>query len=411
MREFIKNPSENIADNFDKFVFYACVIDTLFLPYVWFISVPYTMPLTFYWFLRRYKKLNESKEYKLFLIIFILMSISTMFSFILAPQYIYKNLVYLIQFTTMFLYYFIFVYYLKQFDFKVKNFLIVFIVSVVILALFYNIDKSFYHKVVLFWNHRSGISINELSYANFVGYRYSFIWMDANNIGYMMNAIVLYLWCNEKTSFFIKTFSLLSLLFVLISCMSNGGFLVFAFNIIVFIIVELIQLVKGKYKLKFQITPTSLFLFLITVLSLISIIPQIPKYLETGVALEALERIDRNSGDSRIRIWQYIIQKVNFLEYVLWGKGGVTLVDGSKFSPHNGHFYWILGYGFVSYFIFMYLVFRKRKRTSLKQYIWVLSILIGFTVNILLGEIKMMGIVMLLVACSSSQKYLEARGS
>jgi len=86
-------------------------------------------------------------------------------------------------------------------------------------------------------------------------------------------------------------------------------------------------------------------------------------------------------------------------------------VDGSKFSPHNGHFYWILGYGFISYVLFMYLIFRKRKRTGLKQYIWVLSILIGFTVNILLGEIKMMGIVMLLVACSSSQKYLEARDS
>lgn len=408
MKNLIKKSSENKVHNFDKFVFYACVIDTFFLPYFWLISVPYTMPLVFYWLLRRYKRLNSSKEYKLFLMILILMSISTIFSFALAPQYIYKNFVYLIQFTSMFLYYFIFTFYLNQFNFRVKNFLLLFILFAVILAIFYNIDKSFYHKLVLLWNRRSGVSINEISYKDFVGYRYSFIWMDANNIGYMMNAIVLYLWCNEKTSFFIKAFSLLSLLFVLISCMSNGGFLVFIFNVFLFLAIEIIQLLKGKYVIKLKISLPGLFVFLITVFLLVYMIPQIPKYLETAVALEALERIDRNAGDSRIEIWRFVIQNVNFLEYIFVGRGGVTLVNGSNFSPHNGHFYWILGYGIVSYFLFMYFLFRKRKITSLKQYIWILSILIGFTVNIMLGEIKMMGIVMLLVACSSSKKYLES---
>jgi len=139
---------------------------------------------------------------------------------------------------------------------------------------------------------------------------------------------------------------------------------------------------------------------------LYKIVQQIPNYLATGVAMESFERISSNSGDSRFIIWQTVIQSVNFLEFIVIGKGGVTLVDGLKFAPHNGHFYWILGYGFIAYFIFMYLVFRKRKVTSLIKYIWIIPILIGFTVNVLLGEIKMMSIIMLLIACSSSAKYL-----
>jgi len=95
-------------EKFDKFVFYACVIDYLFLPYVWFISIPYTMPLLFYWILKRNNNLKNSKEYKMFLLMITLMGISTIFSFIYAPIYIYKNIVYLIFFTTMFLTYFMF---------------------------------------------------------------------------------------------------------------------------------------------------------------------------------------------------------------------------------------------------------------------------------------------------------------
>ncbi|SEW39786.1 hypothetical protein [[Clostridium] fimetarium] len=408
MNELIKSLPENKEYLFDKFVFFICIIDCLFLPYLWLVSIPYTMPLIFYWFFKKYKLLRNNDqyklEYKLFFALFILMGLSTVFSVILAPQYAYKNVVFLILYTSMFLYYFMFLYYINKYPFVIKNFLIVFILFVVILAAFFNIDKNLFQKVVLFWNPRSEINANIAE--DFVNYRYTFIWMDANNIGYMMNAIVLYLWCNEKTSFFIKIFSLLSLLFVLIACMSNGAFLSSGISIGLYLIVKLFDLFKGNHNKKYKITPINIVLFLIALFALYKIIPQIPNYLETGIAMESLERISNNSGDSRFVIWQTVIQSVNFFEFILIGKGGVTLVNGLKFAPHNGHFYWILGYGFISYFIFMYLVFRKRKVTSIKKYIWITPILIGYTVNVLLGEIKMMSIIMLLIACSSSVKYL-----
>jgi len=396
-------------EKFDKFVFYACVIDYLFLPYVWFVSIPYTMPLLFYWIVRRNNILKKTKEYKMFLLMITLMGISTIFSFIYAPIYIYKNIVYLIFFTTMFLTYFMFSYYINRYPFNIKHFLIFFILFNIVLVIFFNIDKSFYHSIKLIFNQRSGIFINDNLYEKFVGYRYAFIWMDPNNIAYVLNAIVLYLWCNEKTSFFVKVFSFVSLLYILIACMSNGGFLSLGIIVGSYILIEVLHLLKGKYKIRVQIKPLNLFLFIITVCALVYVIPQIPKYLETGIAHESLDRIRNNSGDSRFEMWQYTIKNVNFLEYIFTGRGGVTLVNDTIYNPHNGHFIWILGYGLIAYYIFMYLIFRKRSVTSLKKYIWILPILFGFTINVMIGEIKLMGIVMLLVACSTSPKYLNRK--
>lgn len=411
MNEIIKDLFKNKEYLFDKFVFFACLIDCFFLPYIWFVSIPYTLPLIFFWFIRRYKVLiNDQKyksEYRLFVVLFLLMSLSTIFSFIIAWQFAYKNIVFLILYTSMFLYYFMFLNFINNYRFQLKNLLIVFIIFVVVLAVFFNIDKALFHNIVLFWNQRSEIMINYTITEDFSNYRYTFIWMDANNIGYMMNAIVLYLWCNEKISFFTKTFSLLSLLFVLVSCMSNGAFLSFFICVGLYVIVQTFELMKGNHKVKYKITPVNMLLILITLIALYYIIPRIPNYLETSVAMESIQRINNNSGDSRILIWKSVIENVNFLEFIFIGKGGVTLVNGLKFAPHNGHFYWILGYGFIAYFIFMYLVFRKRKVTSLKKYLWIIPILIGFTINVLLGEIKMMSIIMLLIACSSSIKYLN----
>ena len=101
------------------------------------------------------------------------------------------------------------------------------------------------------------------------------------------------------------------------------------------------------------------------------------------------------------------MQHVDFWEYLLIGKGGVTLVDGVSYAPHNGHLYLILNYGFIAYFIFMYLVFRKRAGQTLETYIWILPIFIGFSINVMLGEIKLMGVVMLLLVCCESRLVKE----
>ncbi|MDF2540683.1 MAG: hypothetical protein K0S47_401 [Herbinix sp.] len=410
MRKLFNQTIQSRADNFDTLIFYLCIMDTLFLPYVWFVSIPYSMPLLYLWLIKRGKSIGIYKEYKPFLLLLVLMVVSTAVGFVSAPQHLYHNIVYLIQFTSMFLYYFVFRYYIDQYDFHVKNLLLVFLLFTVVLAIFFNVDKSIYHNIKLLWNQRSGISINNTIYEGYVGYRYSFVWMDANNIAYMMNALVLYLWCNEKTSLFTKVFSLISLLFILVSCMSNGGFLSFGVSAGLYLIAGIGSLLKANFHIKLRVKPENFFFLLLAVIALFYVVPKIPDYLETGVALESMERIRSNSGSSRILIWQEVVNQVNFLNYIFVGTGGVTLVGGKEFSPHNGHFYWIIGYGMIAYVIFMYIFFRKRVVTPLKQYLWIVPIFIGFTVNIMLGEIKMMGLVLLLIACSSSSRYLQKHG-
>lgn len=389
-------------ENFDKFVFYFCVIDHLFLPYVWFVSIPYSLPVILLWFIRRYKYFKHIKEYSAFIVLLALMAISTFYSIVVTPGYIYKNMVYFILFTAMFLYYFMFTWYLSKYIFYGKYFIIAFLIFVVIFAVLFNIDKSLYYNIRLIWNRRSGIGIDE----PILGSRYSFIWMDANNIAYMVNSLVLYLWCNEKSNFLVKISSVIALIYILISCMSNGGFITFFIGVFLYLITTIVmKRVKVKDKI-IRLTPIKIILSLVAIFVLSIGISKIPEYLETNVVKESLNRLDNNSGDSRVAIWINIVDKVNFSQYMFLGKGGVTLVDGEVIAPHNGHIYWILAYGFISYIIFMYLIFRKRKTIKIREYIFMIPILFGFTINVLLGETKMMCIIMLFIAYASSNNYL-----
>ena len=407
MGKYLINLLENKKEEyFDKFVFYICVIDHLFLPYVWFITVPYSLPIILIWLLKRYSNIKQNKEFLLFKLMFAFMIISTVYGIVITPQYSYKNIVYLIQFTCMFLYYFMYLDYLARYNFRAKYILVAFMVFIVILAILYNMDKSLYHNIKLFWNRRSGISTFGKTNEGFEGYRYSFIWMDDNNVGYMMNALVLYLWCNEKSSFLIKICSLCSLLLVLISCMSNGAVIAFGISIGLYLITTIIRINRMNKHKKYLITPLKIFLALASIIIVYVIITKIPDYMKTSIVRESLERMKSNSGESRIIIWRDTISKMNFVEYILIGKGGITIVDGYLIAPHNGHLYWILAYGFISYVIFMYFLFYKRKITKFREYIFIIPIFFGFTINVLLGEIKMMGIILLLIACSTSSKYL-----
>ncbi len=400
----------NKPKQFDKFIFFFCIIDHMFMPYFWLISIPYSMPLIFYWSFTRYSKIAKDKELGYFQIIFIIMLLSTILGFIVYPSFIYNNIVYLVQYTAMFLYFFMFSYYVKNYDFNIKTILVIFIIVVDVFALLYNINKGLYHNVKLFWNFRSSLYINSTTYKGYIGYRFSYYWMDANNIGYMMNAVIMYLYFNEKTSFFIKVFSLLSVLFVLVSCMSNGALLTFFLILILFVISRIISLISNNLKIIYTFRLSSILMFVVTIVGVYFIIVYyLPGYLHSNVAIESYNRIINNFSTSRFEIWSEIVQKENILKYLFFGFGGVVIVNGVNYAPHNGHFYIILSYGLIAYYFFMYLIFFKRKCTQFKEYIWVFPIFIGFTLNVLLGEIKMMGIILLLVACSSNRNYLESK--
>lgn len=401
--------NQNTPNKFDRFVFWACIIDTMFLPSVWFVAIPYTMPLVFYWAYRRHRYLNRLTEYRRFRTMLILMIFSTFLGLSVQAEFLYNNIVYLVLFTTMFLIYFMFTYYINRYNFSVKKPVFWFIIFIVFLAVLFNIDKSLYQSFKIFWNPRSNASINVASFDDFKGYRYSFIYWDPNNLAYLMNALILYIFLNENTNSFVKVVAVLSLLFVLISCMSNGGFITLYITIALIIIFKVRDFLRGS--LNFRLTPISILIFVFSITLIAFSIPKVSDFKKSDVAIESYERMEKNSADPRIKIWKELIDNINFIDYLAIGKGGTTIVNGKSFAPHNGHFFWILGYGFISYYIFMYIIFRKRKITPIKNYVWIIPLLFGFTVNVLLGEIKLMGVFFLLLACSTSPLYLHNNNS
>ena len=50
------------------------------------------------------------------------------------------------------------------------------------------------------------------------------------------------------------------------------------------------------------------------------------------VATAAFNRVEGNSADSRLTIYAYILQNVNFLDYFMFGHGVRTLVNGAAVS-------------------------------------------------------------------------------
>lgn len=405
----IKKSDESLLINrerrFDSFIFWACALDLLFLPYVWFVNIPYTLPLLLCWTIINKKKLFVKKEFILFLTMLMIMCLSTFLGYLVKPSYISDSIILLIQFMFIFLYYFLFSNYAEKYYFNIKNILILFLTFVFILAIIYNINKFLYHDIKLFWNLRSGSVINTNLYRNFEGYRFSFIYMDPNNIGYLMNSVVLYLWCNEKTSLFTKIYCLIALIIILISAMSNGAFIAFGISIVSYLFIHIISIDKIKIKKKIKIL--DILLLGLSPFIIGSIIKYASIFLNSAIVKESLNRVESNSGESRLVIWKRLIENVDFKDFIFFGRGGVTLVNNLKFNSHNGHFYWILSYGFVAYLIFIFILFRKKKTTPLKNYIWIISFFIGFSINILIGETKLMGVFVLLIACSRSTMYLK----
>ncbi|UOO37546.1 hypothetical protein IZU99_09905 [Oscillospiraceae bacterium CM] len=357
------------------------------------------MPVVLYWFIKRYAAVSQRREWRLFVLLLFLMGVSTVLSFFLNPAHIYDNTTLLVELLMMFIYYFMFAYYAERYPLRVKGVLIGFILFVTAFAVVYNVDKSLYQDIKFIWNPRMATAWMT---TDFTGYRFGFFWMDENNIGYMANAVVLFILCHEKTSLFTKALLLGALTLIVISCMSSGALLSTVISVGLYMVYSVWRFITGRVTFRWRLTNVVLFVLLAVILYFL--IPRIPDYLGGTVAQESFSRIAGNSASSRLSIWKNILQQANFFQYLLIGQGGDTFLNDAKISPHNGHLFWILAYGIISYVIFMVMFFRKRKTTPPAGYLFMIPIWIGFTINILLGEVKLAAILALLVALSCGSR-------
>ena len=389
----------------DKTVFYLCLIDILFIPYAFFVAVSYSFFILMPWLVIRHRRIQKKyKEFKIYLLFIVLVIISTVMGIIVNGS-MEENISQGIRIIQILGYYFLFRNYLDENRVNIKAFMMLFCIFVVFFCFIYNLDKHLYSQIIRLWNPR-GLSMAASLYKDLSGYRYCFLWMDPNNIAYMFVGIVTFILTNEKTEFVSKIILVMGLLFVLISSMSSGGIISLIVESVVLIVLSLTKKKQGRL----FVVKLKTFFTMLLLPAIIYFIKRIwDSYSQSTVALESFDRFNDNSVNSRLEIYKRIIFQTNFILYIFIGYGGVTYVGGVIQKPHNGHLYLILAFGMIAYFIFMYIVFRKRHITPVYNYIWIIPIFLGFSANVLLGEVKLSAIIMLMVACSSSEKYLADR--
>lgn len=396
----------------DRFVFFFCLIDILFLPYAFFMAISYSFFVLMPWLFIRFNSLNKTERAFQWYILFSILVVISSLAGGLLNGVLSENISRAIQIIQIMGYYFLFSYYLKKYSVNIKQYLLWFAWFVAAFCVLYNLDKTLYTSVIHFWNPRGMAAVSEQYYA-LNGYRFSFVWMDPNNIAYLFVSLVAFLLINEKIQAWQKFGLVISMFFVLVSTMSSGGRIAL---LIEGILLGVVVFGKSLNRATRTITVKRSTLYWIVIVLVLS--PLIIKtvadlfgwYFQTDIAVESMDRVDNNSMDSRIAIWTRIIQNANFLEYLLIGYGGSTFLDGIPIKPHNGHFYMIMAYGFIAYFILMHIMFRKRKITPMINYIWIVAVFLGFTVNVLVGEVKLSALIMLMVACTGNKRYLTERG-
>lgn len=389
----------------DLFVFWFCLIDILFLPYFWVVSIAYSLPVVVIWTLRRLGHVKFSKEIDI-LVLSILCLLSTLFSGFTAPDFFYTNCVYFIQYMQMFCYFFLFSFVIQKYNVHIEKPLILFVLFVFLFAVVFNVSFERYISLRFFWNRRSFSQ----SYDIYSGYRFGFIWSDENNIAYALSAVYILLLGKENISMIWKMVLFFALCFVLIGSASTGGILSFIIAIFLFLTTHHPR--KRKYTIC-HIVALTIFVVLFFILLLIFINHGIiNSLLNSDFFQNSTYRFSQKitpGNDSRVRIWMNFLENKPLYRYLLFGTGACTTLNHVRASTHNGFLYLTYAYGGIFCIVFCKLFFIDvEKKSKISQRIFLIPIILGFILNIMFEEIKLAGLFVLLLAdqfYNAGEKY------
>ena len=181
-------------------MFYLCLVDILFFPYLKPVSFPLSYLIMLVWYTcGGYLKVTRFKDTG-HVIIFSLFAIA---STVIAPFFAEKtsfatDIKRCLQYMMCFLGFLFFEYIFTFYKIKIKSFFIFFVFIVLLYAIFYLIDPHLYAsiKTVVYPadNHTRRYLLN------LVSYRFNYIIADPNNVGYILDGIFTFLLFHEKTN-------------------------------------------------------------------------------------------------------------------------------------------------------------------------------------------------------------------
>lgn len=391
----------------DKLIFWICILDLIFVPYFWKVAVSFSLPIIYIWMLFSSRKILSNKENRL-----LVFAISLIILSVIISSY-YNASVFSLTFSVSIViiqglgYYFLFKYCILKYNINILKVLKMFSFFVFFMLMLFFINEEFFFKLIIPWNFRANPQQLEEYYfwkELIGGYRFAFIWQDPNNIGYIMVSTSAYVLFNCKTANKDKIVFFIIALLTILACKSAGAALALILTVYLAINDGLFKVIYRHKKIKRK----KLFLF-ISIVFLILLFLLLSKVFFTKIVDSYIERMKYNSNSQRLNIYKYVLTNFNFSKCALWGYGMPSVKDGVYFSPHSAHFLLILAYGFPVYLIFIFIFFRKNIKKSWLEYIWILGIFLGFTLNILITEAKQLGIMMFLFAsyrCSKEKQLI-----
>ena len=383
--------------NNEHFLFWAIIIDILFLPYFNIVVIPLSYFLILIWTINHYHKIMCDHEIKAVLLCMFLMFASTVFGSIINYQYgvLGDNFKRLIQYYFAFGYYFFLKYYFRKNNINLKKPLWLFVVFVVLLAVIFRLNVSLFVQISSIWN-KGNVYNSTMIQNEYFGYinRFNFIWTDTNNIAYAITGVIMFMLIFCKTSFGEKILLFIFNIFVLFCCMSSGGWIGFAVSWILYLFYVIFT---GKLFVRYTTIKGFIITFAV-IMIIVYFISQgyLSEFLNSDLVDAAMDRL-KNNEESRTTIWMRILKGDNIFKYIFFGLGSELYIDGLSRATHSGHLYWIYAYGFISYFIFLNKFFWLGLK-NLKRYIPIFSFFLCFTMNTMVGEQKLF-IILIIFIC------------
>lgn len=386
-------------DKFDATCFNIILFDIFFVPLFPWFSISVSLPILLLWYIQKGYLTKFEPEHKHFPVVVVLMAMSTLLSLVGFEDASYNTDFFtsfkrFVQYTTSFCYFFFFMYFFVQYQRKITNIVFWGIVYITLFALIYYFyqDTFIHFKQVVC---RFDPQVNRWLDGNILAvYRFNFLWADPNNVAYAITSLALFYIIEEKESAFKKYIVLVCLLYVLLCTMSFGGLGVAA------ILIPYVCLFSDR----FRSGDSSIIIGVLAIILIIGFISYNFDYLyqvyDSGIRTrQDLYGADGMSGGGGR--WKDFLRGINNFNplFLIVGSGQ------EGFVTEIGHIYVWYMYGLPVYIYFLYILFRKRARQTVIEYLPIVPMFVGFTMNIAIGEQKYLLLLLLISAYYSAKSY------
>lgn len=393
------------------------MIDIILLPVSPVFSLPFSMVIVAYFFVRYYNK--SFFEKRLVLMIFVLsLIISTIISVLFKENYIVLNNV--ISYTTLNVHVedfkrciyllmglaiyrvtgLLYLNYYYNVDKHINKILLIVCCSFIIMAIIFNIDINLFYKIKGFFfnvdvNMLGNAALNNAGYLN----RFSFILLDPNNAGYYILIICIYLLENANLKEWTRIGIWMTILAAPFLTMSNGVL----YTSIIYVTLKMIKIMYGMLKGKLSKKVAILIAMAIFLITLYIFIGQFTSNNLFNMFVEkqsiTLDRWSSNSIDSRLDIYKSLISE-NIYPPII-GDGYIIIKKGIYIKPHSDHLRILYSYGILAYLALLVLIIKKRIFNH--KYLFLIPAFVAFSINSLIDETRILFTFLILFAITNAK--------